>query len=363
MDLHILPGVKARDVAEAHRLDLLIQDDHRCSCMTYWIDEKRGNVFCLIEAPTKEAVTEMHSRAHGLVPHKIIEVNDSLVESFLGRISDPDEVEHADGLKIFEDSSFRTLLVIHTQDNVLLQNELGEKKSNELIQEQNEIIRNELAAFEGNEIEHEGDGCIASFTTAAKAVSCALSIREKFREHQIKLSNLRFGIHAGDPIAKTEKLFGDTIQLAERLCAVAKDSQLAISVAVREIVSKDILQKEKNNILTLSPHDEELLTSIYGVLETRALDPEFSATDFAQQMAMSKSQLYRKVLSLTGHSPNTLIKEFRLEKARQLMKKKPYSMGQITYDAGFASPSYFTKCFKKKFGMLPMSYLEMYLVH
>jgi AraC-like DNA-binding protein len=331
--------------------------------MTYWIDEKRGNVFCLIEAPSKEAVSEMHERAHGLVPHKIIEVNDTLVESFLGRISDPEEVQHADGLKIFEDSSFRTLLVIRTQDNVLLQNELGEKKANEIIQDQNKIIRNELAAFEGSEVEHGGDGIIASFSFAGKAVSCALSIREKFRDHQIKLSSLRFGIHAGDPIVKAENLFGDTIQLAERLCSVAKGSQVAISVTVREIVPKDILQKEKKNILTLSPHDEELLSCIYNVMEKKALDPEFTATDFAQEMVMSKSQLYRKILSLTGHAPNSLIKEFRLEKAREFMKKKPYSIGQITYDAGFASPSYFTKCFKKKFGMLPMSYFDMYMVH
>ena len=88
MDLHILPGVKARDVAEAHLKDMLIQEDHACICMTYWIDEKRGNVFCLIDAPDKDAVIAMHNKAHGLVPNRIIEVNNTIVESFLGRISD-----------------------------------------------------------------------------------------------------------------------------------------------------------------------------------------------------------------------------------------------------------------------------------
>ena len=82
MDLHILPGVKARDVAEAHRRDMLIQQDHDCKCMTYWIDEKRGNVFCLIEAPAKEAVEEMHNKAHGLIPNRIIEVNSMLIKYF-----------------------------------------------------------------------------------------------------------------------------------------------------------------------------------------------------------------------------------------------------------------------------------------
>src|ERR1700759_4716 len=80
MDVHIVPGVKAKDVAEAHRKDLLCQHEYGCSCMTYWIDEKRESIFCLIDAPDKDAVEEMHSKAHGLIPNKIIEVNSNLVE-------------------------------------------------------------------------------------------------------------------------------------------------------------------------------------------------------------------------------------------------------------------------------------------
>lgn len=82
MDLHIVPGITPRDAAEAHRMDILIEEEHDCKCMTYWVDEKRGNAFCLINAPSKNAVEEMHSKAHGLVPYKIIEVNNTLVESF-----------------------------------------------------------------------------------------------------------------------------------------------------------------------------------------------------------------------------------------------------------------------------------------
>src|SRR6476646_10720846 len=92
MDVHIVPGVKAKDVAEAHRKDLLHQEEHECKCMTYWIDEQRESIFCLIEAPTKDAVKEMHNKAHGLVPNRIIEVRSELVESFLGRIYDPEDV-------------------------------------------------------------------------------------------------------------------------------------------------------------------------------------------------------------------------------------------------------------------------------
>src|ERR1700709_2602539 len=112
MDVHIVPGVKAEGVAEAHHKDLAHQAENGCKCMTYWIDEQRESIFCLIEAPDKKAVEEMHSKAHGLIPNKVIEVDSSLVESFLGRIYDPSEAAITnDGLKVFSDPSFRILLV------------------------------------------------------------------------------------------------------------------------------------------------------------------------------------------------------------------------------------------------------------
>src|SRR6476661_10552492 len=121
MDLHIIPGVKAKDVANAHLMDVMLQKEHNCTCMTYWIDEARGHVFCLVNAPSKEVVTTLHDKAHGLVPHKIIEVEESLVESFLGRVSDPeDAVITEDGLKVFNDPSYRILLLIKTTDPALL---------------------------------------------------------------------------------------------------------------------------------------------------------------------------------------------------------------------------------------------------
>src|SRR2546423_14684688 len=142
MDVHIVPGVKARDVAEAHRKDLLHQEEYDCKCMTYWIDEKRENIFCLIEAPDKQAVEEMHNRAHGLIPNKIIEVRSGLVETFIGRIYDPAEAETLDdGLKIFSDPSFRILLVTKITDPVLLQHKISTEKADELLNRHNNINR------------------------------------------------------------------------------------------------------------------------------------------------------------------------------------------------------------------------------
>ena|SRR2546421_1449696 len=360
MDVHIVPGVKARDVAEAHRKDLLHQEEYDCKCMTYWIDEKRENIFCLIEAPDKQAVEEMHNRAHGLIPNKIIEVRSGLVESFLGRIYDPAEAETSDdGLKIFSDPSFRILLVTKITDPVLLQHKISTEKADELLNRHNNIIRKNLLLHGGREVEHGGSGFIISFASAAKAVSCALAIQKDMPGEEAKITGFRIALNAGEPVEKSNRLFGDTIQLAGHLCAIAKNFQISVASPVRELVSKDHFQNKTNNFLTLPAQDERLLELLFSQLEENWQNPDFDIDDYCRSMAMSKSQLYRKTITLTGLSPNILLKDFRLEKAKELMKKQRYTISQITFDSGFTSPSYFTKCFKKKYGLLPMAYLDL----
>ena len=75
-----------------------------------------------------------------------------------------------------------------------------------------------------------------------------------------------------------------------------------------------------------------LLQSLYSTLEENWQDADFDITDYCRATAMSTSQLYRKTISLTGLSPNILLKEFRLEKAKELMKKQRYTIAQITFD-------------------------------
>ena len=360
MDIHIVPGVKARDVAEAHRKDLLHQGEYECKCMTYWIDEERENIFCLIEAPDKEAVEAMHNKAHGLIPNKIIEVSSTVVESFLGRIYDPAHAETTeDGLKVFADPSFRILLVTRITDPVLLQYNLGANKANDLLNRHNNIIRKHASAHGGREVEHESAGFIISFASAAKAVSCALAIQKELPRADMETLGFSIGINGGEPIEKSNKLFGDAIQMAGYMCAISRNGRVAVASAVRELVSKDHFADVKNNFSTLAPQDEALLESLFLQLEENWQDPEFDVSDYCKAMAMSKSQLYRKTITLTGLSPNILLKDFRLEKARELLKKKRYNISQITFDSGFTSPSYFTKCFKKKYGLLPMAYLDL----
>ncbi|MFL5744755.1 MAG: nickel-binding protein [Niastella sp.] len=360
MDIHIIPGIKAKDVAEAHQKDILLQEEHQCKCMTYWIDEERNNVFCLIEAPDKESVAALHQHSHGLVPHKVIEVNPELVESFLGRLHDPVNAPATEnGLKIFNDPSYRIILFITTTDPALLRHQLGAEKANELLNGCTNVIRQNLAVFDGREVEHPGTGFIASFTAASKAVSCALSIQEAAAQPAMQTAGVKIGINAGEPVSTGSSLFGDTIQFARHLCFISCATRIAISSAVKELAAKDHFQKPANNIICLAPPDEILLELLFSKLEEHWQNPDFTISEFCQAMAMSQSQLYRKTVELTGMSPNIFLKEYRLEKAKELLNQQRYSISQITFDAGFTSPSYFTKCFKKNYGLLPMDYLEL----
>lgn len=359
MDVHIIPGIKARDVAEAHRKDVQLQEEHHCKCMTYWIDEERENVFCLIDAPDKESVAALHSRSHGLIPNKIIEVNPDVVQSFLGRLYDPEDATTTDGLKVFTDPSFRFILLIDIKDPVLLRHELGAEKANELLNNCSFLIRQHLAEYGGREVEHPGAGFLASFTAASKALSCALAILQLTQQPGMNAVELKIAINAGEPVSSDNHLFGDAIQFARRLCSITGHSQIAITSLVKELTFKDHFQQPSNNIFTLAPQDEALLELLFTRLEENWQNPDFTVSEFCYTMAMSQSQLYRKIIEFTGKSPNIFLKEFRLEKAKELMNKQRYNISQITFDAGFTSPSYFTKCFKSNYGLLPMAYVDL----
>ena len=359
MDIHHVPGIEAHDAAEAHRKDMLIQEEHQCKCMTYWIDVNRGVVFCLIEAPDKSTVEEMHRKSHGLVPNKIIEVKNDLVESFLGRIHDPEDAAiSGSGLKVFSEPALRILLVTNMTDPVLLRNNLGVEKANDLLTRQYDTIRKECATHGGREVEHIGDGFIASFSSAANAVSCALEIQTKMPAADKKATAFKIALTAGEPVAKSEKLFGDTIQLARYLCTMASSNRLVVSSSVKELLSGDFFQRVQDNIMTPLPRDQVFVQSLFSTLEENWQDIHFDVTGFCQALAVSKSRLYRATIALWGVPPNGLLKEYRLDKARELLKRQSGNIAQTTFDSGFTSPSYFTKCFKKKFGLLPAMYLD-----
>lgn len=77
MDVHNMEGgVKASDVANAHAADLKTQGQYNVEYKKYWVDEKAGKIFCLVEAPDAETAVRVHKEAHGLVANEIFQVQE-----------------------------------------------------------------------------------------------------------------------------------------------------------------------------------------------------------------------------------------------------------------------------------------------
>ncbi len=75
MDMHHLDGaVTADDVAKAHEADLRTQDRYGVHYLHYWVDEAKGKIFCLVDAPSEDAANRVHREAHGLVAQDIYPV-------------------------------------------------------------------------------------------------------------------------------------------------------------------------------------------------------------------------------------------------------------------------------------------------
>ena len=97
----------------------------------------------------------------------------------------------------------------------------------------------------------------------------------------------------------------------------------------------------------------QFISRFKEVIEARLEDSDVSVEDLAADMNLSRVQLYRKVKSVTGASPVELLRTARLNRAYQILLTTDKSVSEVAYAVGFTAPSYFTKCFKEEYGMVP----------
>ena len=90
-----------------------------------------------------------------------------------------------------------------------------------------------------------------------------------------------------------------------------------------------------------------------SVVETHMRDSELSVEEISAEMGLSRVQLYRKVKALTGQTPNEQLRKARLIRGKKLLATTDLTISEVAYQVGFTAPSYFTKCFKDEFGVLP----------
>lgn len=358
MDRHDVPeAITPEDVAQIHQQDLKVQHKFGCRALTYWFDENRNKAFCLIEAPNKEAMLSMHKHSHGQVPNKVIEVEEQILESFYGRIENSEKAHQTD-LHINHDPPSRAIMVIGIKMSSL---KIITNTLNESLHNYSKSVIKELSRFEGSIVNHHSDSFLVSFKSVSKAVSCALNIKSMFEAFikKNKTSDIisKIAINTGIPVTDKDQLFESTIKLAEWMCHIVKE-QIVVSSEVKNIYKSENLNSffDEQLIHALIPADELFLNLLMEYTEDNWREPNLRVDDFGKHLGYSKSQLYRKMISLTGKSPNALIKEYRLDQALTLFNKQKGNISEIAFETGFNSPAYFSKCFLEKYGILPSDY-------
>lgn len=313
MDFHDLPdGVTAADIAQMHQADLKIEHKYKCRGLTYWCDERRQTAFCLIEAPNEQAIKELHAKSHGAVPQRIIEVNDILVESFLGRIQDPINSQNTK-LHIIDDTAFRILMVVNIKKHVLSTENLDILQA--AIRGYKKSIMNIVIDHHGRVVKRDANSLLMSFGSVTNAVGSAIKIQELYNAVITPHLKFKIGISAGFPETESNHIFEDTIKEANCLC-YSTNGNIILSPEVKDVYESENLNNPMNitGVMSLSVVEKEFVLSLLEYTETVWQDSYTSALDFSRHLGYSKSKLYRTMLSIMGKSPNNFLRDYRLDK-------------------------------------------------
>jgi AraC-like DNA-binding protein len=360
MDRHdVSETVTAENVAQLHQADLKIQHNFGCRGLTYWFDGKRKTAFCLIEAPDEKALFEMHKHAHGQVPNQIIEVDIGIVESFLGRIEDPQH-EQQTGLNIIDEPAFRVIMMTGFDDCAFKKGKVIAADRSFSLASLMKSLRSFFARFDGRIVKQHQNDFLVSFKSVSQAIQCAIEIKGKFSgsldDSEIRLKT---GIGQGVPFSGNSSFFEESVQMTQRLFYIS-NSKIVVPHEVKKLFANENpdAHLDRDQFVTLTLSDEKFLNQLMNYMESNWKNPNLQVDDLARHLGHSKSQLYRKMTSLTGASPNSFIKYYRLHKALDLIKDQSGNVSEVAYEAGFNSPSYFAKCFYKRYGVLPSEYLQ-----
>ena len=143
-----------------------------------------------------------------------------------------------------EPGAFRTILFTDVEGSTALTQRLGDAKAREVLREHERIVREALRSHGGSEVKTMGDGFMASFGSATKALECAVAIQRAFEEwtagagaHGHAPLKIRIGLNAGEPIAEEEDLFGTAVIAAARIAARAEGGEILVSDVVRQLVA------------------------------------------------------------------------------------------------------------------------------
>lgn len=350
MDLHKFPHITIDEAKQAHVADERIQRQYGVKYLQFWVNEEAGNLFCLVEGPDKATVEAVHQMAHGHVACAVVEVDPSYYSLIMGSNIRIDQglVRRESGVA---DSGDRFILVFSFYEKQPAGGKIAAKAR--------ESVLNKVSKHNGRQVKVTGeDGLVNVFDSAGQALQCAKEIqKELVSDHRKDTVIFRMGLSAGQPITENNEFIEETIRLAKRLSLLADEAHIFISSLFNELFETDFKKKDNKYLRTLNSAEEAFLTECFTILEDQLTNENFNIESLVRSVGISRTQLYRKIQSLSGRAPNNLIRDLRLERARSLLKRKKGNISEVAFEVGFSSPSYFAKCFAARFGCLPSQFV------
>jgi AraC-like DNA-binding protein len=341
MDLHKMPNVTMEEAKKAHVADEAIQSNYGVKYLQFWVNVEAGLLFCLVEGPDKAAVESVHRQSHGHVACAVVEVDPSYCSLIMGNNIRIDQglVHRQSGLP---DPGTRFIQTVS----------FYEKTPAESLTTRESII-NKFGKYNGRRVKLSGeDSQVSVFDSADEALRCAREIQEELSKNRKNMS-FSIGLSAGQPITENNEFIEETVRLAKRLSLIAEEGNVLLSPLFGELCNDDLNKKGNKSVRALNVSEETFITQCFEILDDRLSDESFHIDTLVKAVGMSRAQLYRKIQAITGKAPNTFIRDLRLEKARGLLKRRTGNVSEVAYEVGFSNPSYFAKCFAKRFGYLP----------
>ena len=350
MDFHIFDQITVDEVKQAHIADRSIENRHGVKVHQFWVNEDLGTVICLMEGPNAEACSRVHQEAHGNVACNITEVKKGFYEKFMGERPGLDHgmVLMPDGQV---DNGLRYLLVVdlvHRTDAT----HAGEFHKLLAPSRSVVVVTNSIVEFGGSVVRNDWDDTILGvFSETDHALKCAVEIRRLLQPTQ-EVLRFKMGLTFGQAMSQNEGFFEESLRDAQMLNMVAEDGQVVIDFdMLKGVPGLDLASDQDFRIL--SPSQKAFLKAFFELSQAHLNDPEFSVNFITGELGVSRAQLYRRIVEITGRSPNHFIRDMRLRRALALILENRYSVSEIAYEVGFGTPSYFSKRFQEKYGVTP----------
>lgn len=262
--------------------------------------------------------------------------------------------------------------VVYQSDS---ENKLKKKKNKLLIVEDNEELRSYLAHYLSRDYQvlESANGQLALETVSKETpdfiisdvMMPVLSGMDLCRQLKSHIATCHIPIILLTSLAEREDIINGLNAGADDYITKPFDlsvlqTKIAGIINNRRLYHKKFIDKSAfgEESVVINELDRKFMEKVVGYIEDKMMQEDFSIDTLSLEMAMSRSVFFKKIKSLTGQSPQELIRDIKMKKATTLLLGKKYNIGEIAYLTGYPNAKYFSTAFKKYFGKTPSEYIS-----